>query len=133
MQLSSFPGFTVPLSPTSVPMVASIGATFMYVMWNTLDCDKQNGPITSYNVEYAAGDTSLTASVNSTLYNLTDLVPCTNYSIRVEAENEVGIGSFLNSVSAITKATGQLQGKECCHSCTCIRICACVDFWPFGE
>ena len=104
--------FTVPQTPTSVPLVASIGTTFLFIMWNALDCEVQNGPVTNYIVEYTAGDTSLTASADTTLYNLTELEPCTNYSIRVATVNEAGIGGFSESVSVITKAAGQLHRKE---------------------
>ena len=110
--LASHSFFIVPQAPTSVPMVTSIGTTFLFIMWNPLDCEKQNGPITNYIVEYTAGDTSLTASADTTSYSLTGLVPCTNYSIRVAAVNEAGIGGFSEAVSEITKATGQLHRKE---------------------
>ena len=77
-------------------------------MWNALDCEKQNGPITKYILEYTTGDTSLAAFDDTTSYKLTELVPCTNYTIRVAAVNEAGIGSFSEAVSAITKASGQV-------------------------
>ena len=104
--------FTVPQVPTSVPLVTSIGTTFLFIVWNALDCEIQNGPITHYIVEYTAGDNSLTASADTTLYNLTELMSCTNYSISVAAVNEAGMGGFSESVSVITKATGQLYRKE---------------------
>ena len=121
---------TVPQAPTSVPTVTSIGTTFLFLMWNALDCEKQNGPITHYIVEYTAGDTSLTASANTTLYNLTQLMSCTNYSIRVAAVNGAGIGGFSESVSAITKATGKLYRKEQCCSSTCMT-CTAENFLPW--
>ena len=97
-------------------------------MWNALDCVKQNGPITKYILEYTAGDTTLAAFEDTTSYNLTGLVPCTHYTIRVAAVNEAGIGSFSESVSAITNATGQIQRKECMvfYSCTCMEKFAMV-------
>ena len=101
--------YTVPEAPTSVPMVTSIGTTFLFVTWNALDCDQQNGPVTNYSVEYTAGNTTLTATVDNTSYILTELAPCTNYSIRVAAVNEAGIGGFSDPVSEITKAAG----KQC--------------------
>ena len=120
---------TVPQAPTSVPLFTSIGTTFLFIKWDALDCEKQNGPITSYIVEYTVGNGSLTASADTTLYNLTELLPCTNYSIRVAAVNEAGIGSFSEPISAITKAAGQLHKKEKWFSSTCIT-CRAGKFLP---
>ena len=80
--------------------------------WNALDCDQ--GPITSYILKYTAGNTSLTVTAYTTFYNLTELESCTNYSIRMAAVNEAGIGDFSESVSELTKSSGEPGILICC-------------------
>ena len=67
------------------------------VVWATVPCPDQRGPITGYKLRYSNG----TVIVNATRegnrqYVLTGLTPFTSYSVQVAAVNDGGTGKYSN-------------------------------------
>ena len=67
------------------------------VVWGTVPCSQQRGPITGYSLHYNSSSGS--SSVNITgeenrQYTLTGLTPYTSYTVQVAAVNDGGTGPY---------------------------------------
>ena len=77
-------------------------------MWNEIPCSNQNGPLLHYNISYTPdGGTTTTAALSIGNNQLTGLTPCTNYTIKIAAENDAGIGDYSPSLTVITSGSGK--------------------------
>lgn len=65
------------------------------LMWGTVFCLGQNGPITGYSLRYSNG-TAITDTTGegSRQYVVTGLIPYTTYFIQVAAINTAGTGTY---------------------------------------
>ena len=93
-------------APTGAPgglTSTSVESRSLSVVWGTVPCPHQGGPITGYRLRYSNG----TSIVNTTgeKYNLTGLTPFTSYSVQVAAVNDGGTGPY--SDPALTVETLQ--------------------------
>ncbi|KAL0107101.1 hypothetical protein PUN28_015559 [Cardiocondyla obscurior] len=69
-----------------------------------------NGRISKYIITYMEGDNEeITRETTSTTYELVDLVPYTEYSIRVQAVNENGPGAFSKDIVIRTHSAQPTQ------------------------
>ena len=106
------------MSPPSAPTGAPGGLTnksvesrSLSIVWGTVSCPHQRGPITGYRLRYSNG----TFIVNSTaeeesiqyVYNLTGLTPFTNYSVQVAAVNGGGTGPYSTPLTVETLQDGE--------------------------
>ena len=108
--LSLSPGATVPPSNVTTRVVSS---TIISVQWDGLTpCTQVNGLIVNYSVQYKADssgviDTLVYAgkwNVKGAGALLTELVPFTNYTIRIAAVNEQGdVGPYSDSKTEQTE------------------------------
>ena len=79
------------------------------VVWGTVPCPQQRGPITGYKLRYSNG--TFIASImgeENRQYSVTGLTPYTNYTVHVAAVNDGGTGPY--SDPALTVETLQ-EGK----------------------
>ena len=86
--------------------MSDITATTITVQWEEIDCSEENGVITGYSVEYwqveAGNESALNMTVSGDNATISSLMPSTNYSIRVAAENSAGTGPYSNALYAVT-------------------------------
>ena len=103
-------------APTGAPgglNSTSVESRSLSIVWGTVPCPQQRGPITGYRLHYSSS--SVNSSVNLTgeenrQYNLTGLTPYTNYSVQLKlaAVNDGGTGP--HNESSLTVET--LQGSK---------------------
>ena len=74
--------------------VSNFTETSITVQWDPLDCIHRNGDITGYSVQYGGETVSVSGDSSGGIYVISGLIPSTNYSIKVAAENIVGIGQY---------------------------------------
>ena len=82
----------------------------MTVSWDEVPCSGQNGPIIGYLLYYtntALSDTVNITGGNDRQYNLTKLIPYTNYTVTVTAYNDGGTGPASSEVIQQTKEAGK--------------------------
>ena len=98
-----------PPAPTGAPgglTSTSVESRSLSVVWGTVPCPHQGGPITGYRLRYSNG----TSIVNTTgegnrQHVLIGLTPFTSYSVQVAAVNDGGTGQY--SDPALTVETLQ--------------------------
>ena len=88
-------------APTGAPeelTSTSVESRSLTLMWGTVPCSDQNGPITGYSLRYSNG-TSIadTTGEGSREYKLNGLTPYTRYSTQVAAINTAGTGPYSGS------------------------------------
>ena len=82
----------------------------MTISWDEVPCSGQNGPITGYLLYYTKTTFSDTVNItgeNNRQYNLTKLIPNTNYTVTVIAYNDGGTGPTSSEVIQQTKKAGK--------------------------
>ena len=82
----------------------------MTVSWDKVPCPGQNGPITGYFLYYSNSTFSNVVNIigeDNRQYNLTTLIPYTNYTVMVRAHNKGGIGPESSEVIQQTRETGK--------------------------
>ena len=89
----------------------SVKSKSLSVVWGTVPCPQQRGPITGYRLCYSNGTTSIvnTTGEGSRQHVLTGLTSFTNYSIQVAAVNDGGTGPY--STPPLIRQT--LKDGEC--------------------
>ena len=94
--------------------ITSVGRRSLSVMWGTVPCPYQRGPITGYRLRYSNGTSIVnTTGEGSRQYVLTGLTPFTNYSVQVAAVNDGGTGPYSTPLTVETLQDGE---------CVCITI-----------
>ena len=84
----------------------SVESRSLSVVWGTVPCMHQGGPITGYTLRYSNGTSIVnTTGEGSRQHVLTGLTPFTNYSVEVAAINDGGTGLY--SDPALTVETLQ--------------------------
>ena len=73
-----------PTAPVDDIIFSSVESVSMTVSWDEVPCNGRNGPITGYYLTYA----NITSNINITrgdnrMYNLTGLMPYTNYTVSI--------------------------------------------------
>ena len=100
-------------APTGAPgglTSTSVESRSLSVVWGTVPCPHQRGPITGYRLRYSNGTSIVnTTGEGSRQHVLTGLTPFTSYSVQVAAVNDGGTGPY--SDPALTVET--LQDGEC--------------------
>ena len=90
----------------------SVESRSLSVVWETVPCLHQGGPIAGYTLRYSNGTSIVNTTVEgSRQYVLTGLTPFTSYSVQVAAVNDGGTGPY--SDPALTVET--LQDGEDVH------------------
>ena len=69
-------------------------------------CFDQNGPLLGYVIEYTPDGGIASATLLTGDNQLTGLAACTNYTLRIAAQNDAGTGEFSSPLSVITNVTG---------------------------
>ena len=91
MQLIVICPFTINLAPTAPVqniIFSSVTSVLMTVSWDEVPCNGRNGPITGYYLTYTniTSNTSYTVNItggDNRMYNLTGLIPYTNYTVSI--------------------------------------------------
>ena len=85
----------------------SMDSSSITLTWNILICFDQNGPLLGYVIEYTpdGGRASTTLLMGSK--QLTGLIACTKYTLRIAAQNDAGTGDFSSPLLVITNETGK--------------------------
>ena len=97
------------------------------VVWGTVPCSQQRGPITGYTLRYSNGTSIVNIiGVNNRQYVLTGLTPFTSYSVQVAAVNDGGTGPFSDSLTVETQQEGEWTLLHC--SC-CTAMGATIIMW----
>ena len=96
--------------PSAAPTgfaVLSVTSSSVILTWNNLSCVDHNGPLFGYVIEYTSD--GKTASNNLLIGDkqLSGLAACTNYTLRIAAQNDAGTGEFSSPLSVITNETGE--------------------------
>ena len=96
--------------PSAAPdgfAVVSMDSSSVTLTWVNLTCMDQNGPISGYVIEYTP-DGGMASTILLTGNNqLTGLTACTNYTLRIAAQNDAGTGDFSSPLSVVTNGTGE--------------------------
>ena len=95
------------LAPTGAPGTltnTSVESRSLTVVWGTVPCPDQRGPITGYRLRYNSMMVDISGQTN-TQHMLTGLTPFTSYSVQVAAVNIGGTGLY--SDPALTVETLQ--------------------------
>ena len=72
------------------------------VVWGTVPCSHQGGPITGYRLRYSNGTPIVnTTGEGSRQHMLTGLTPFTSYSVQVAAVNDGGTGPYSDPVLTV--------------------------------
>uniref|UniRef100_A0A1X7U9D4 protein-tyrosine-phosphatase n=1 Tax=Amphimedon queenslandica TaxID=400682 RepID=A0A1X7U9D4_AMPQE len=79
---------TAPTAPVDDIMFSSVESVSMTVSWDEVPCNGRNGPITGYYLTYTniTSNTSYTVNItggDNRMYNLTGLIPYTNYTVSI--------------------------------------------------
>uniref|UniRef100_A0A1X7T4F3 Protein-tyrosine-phosphatase n=2 Tax=Amphimedon queenslandica TaxID=400682 RepID=A0A1X7T4F3_AMPQE len=79
---------TAPTAPVGDIIFSSVESVSMTVSWDEVPCNGRNGPITGYYLTYTniTSDTSYTVNItggDNRMYNLTGLIPYTNYTVSI--------------------------------------------------
>ena len=92
-------------APTGAPegfTFASVESRLLNIVWGTVLCPHQGGPITGYRLRYSNGTSIVnTTGEGSRQYVLTGLTPFTSYSVQVAAVNDGGTGPYSNPALAV--------------------------------
>ena len=95
-----------PTSPPTVVRTIAHSSTVIEVLWKAPVKQGQNGVITGYDVEITAVLSSLvtTQSVvaSNDLYTFTNLKPHRQYSFRIAAKTQAGVGPFSTPITQLT-------------------------------
>ena len=100
----------------------------MTVLWDEVPCSGQNGPITGYLLYYTNATFNDTVNIiggDNRQYNLTTLMPYTNYTMTIKAYNDGGIGP---ASSEIIQQTGE-EGKSLLTLVIFIYCRTCCGIW----
>ena len=85
-------------APTIAPgglTSTSVESRSLTVVWGTVLCPDQRGPITGYRLRYSNGTSIVdTTGEGSTQHVLNGLTPFTNYTVKVAAVNDGGTGPY---------------------------------------
>uniref|UniRef100_A0A1X7T125 Fibronectin type-III domain-containing protein n=1 Tax=Amphimedon queenslandica TaxID=400682 RepID=A0A1X7T125_AMPQE len=84
--------FTAPTGPVGDIIFSSVESVSMTVSWDEVPCNGRNGPITGYYLTYTniTSNTSYTVNItggDNRMYNLTGLIPYTNYTVNIKPYN----------------------------------------------
>ena len=87
LQLLSFLSIA-PTAPVDDILFSSVESVSMTVSWDEVPCNGRNGPITGYYLTYTniTSNTSYTVNItggDNRMYNLTGLIPYTNYTVSI--------------------------------------------------
>ena len=100
-------------APTGAPVgltSTSVESRSLSVVWGTVPCPHQGGPITGYRLHYSSGSDSYTVNITGEeirQYKLTGLTPFTNYSLQVAAVNDRGTGPYSSTLTVETLQDGE--------------------------
>uniref|UniRef100_A0A1X7TV22 Fibronectin type-III domain-containing protein n=1 Tax=Amphimedon queenslandica TaxID=400682 RepID=A0A1X7TV22_AMPQE len=77
-----------PTAPVGDIILSSVESVSMTVSWGEVSCNGRNGPITGYYLTYTniTSNTSYTVNItggDNRMYNLTGLIPYTNYTVSI--------------------------------------------------
>uniref|UniRef100_A0A1X7TGV5 Uncharacterized protein n=1 Tax=Amphimedon queenslandica TaxID=400682 RepID=A0A1X7TGV5_AMPQE len=77
-----------PTAPVGDIIFSSVESVSMTVSWDEVPCNGRNGPITGYYLTYTSITSNTSYTVNITggdnrMYNLTGLIPYTNYTVSI--------------------------------------------------
>ena len=108
--------------------ITSVKSRSLSVVWMTVPCSQQRGPITGYRLHY--GNRNEERVVNITgernrQHVLTGLTPFTSYSVQVAVVNDGGTGPYSTPLTVET-----LQDGECVYQCcsSVVTVCVPVQF-----
>ena len=86
----------------------SVKRRSLTLVWGTVPCPHQGGPITGYRLRYTNGTSIVnTTGEGSRQHVLTGLTPFTNYSVRVAAVNDGGTGPYSTLLTVETLQDGE--------------------------
>ena len=95
----------ISLAPTDAPTKftnTSVESRSLTVVWGTVPCPDQRGPITGYRLRYSNGTYIVsTTGEESRQHVLTGLTPFTSYSVQVAAVNAGGTGPYSDPVLTV--------------------------------
>uniref|UniRef100_A0A1X7TGP9 Fibronectin type-III domain-containing protein n=1 Tax=Amphimedon queenslandica TaxID=400682 RepID=A0A1X7TGP9_AMPQE len=79
---------SAPTAPVDDIIFSSVESVSMTVSWDEVPCNGRNGPITGYYLTYTniTSNTSYTVNItggDNRMYNLTGLIPYTNYTVSI--------------------------------------------------
>ena len=96
--------------PSAAPTgfaVLSVSSSSITLTWIDLLCFDQNGPLLGYVIEYTPDGGMASTTLLTGDNQLTGLAACTNYTMRIAAQNDAGTGEFSSPLCVITKETGE--------------------------
>lgn len=103
--------FSAPTGAPLKPRVNSVTQTRSDFMWNEPDCELRNGKITGYEWQLESSDPwgeNKTGHSTTQRESFDDLVPYTQYRVRILAENSAGQGPWSEWISFRTQPAGRL-------------------------
>ena len=79
------------------------------MVWGTVPCPHQRGPITGYRLHYSNGTSIVnTTEEESRQHVLTGLTPFTSYSLEIAAVNDGGTGQYSTPLTVETLQDGEI-------------------------
>ena len=90
--------------------LSSVESVSMTVSWDEVPCNGRNGPITGYYLTYTniTSNTSYTVIItggDSRIYNLTGLIPYTNYTVSIIPYNYNMTGPARQEIQLTTESS----------------------------
>ena len=98
--------FSAPVSAPEGLTSKSIEKRSLSVVWVTVPCPGQRGPITGYRLRYSSSTVVITGEGNRE-QTLTGLTPFTSYSVQVAAANAGGTGPYSTALTVETLQDGE--------------------------
>ena len=96
--------------PSAAPTgfaVLSVTNSSVTLTWNNIPCVDRNGPFLGYVIEYTPDGGMASTTLLTGSNQLTGLAACTNYTLRIAAQNDASTGEFSSPLSVITNETGE--------------------------
>uniref|UniRef100_A0A1X7T3M1 Fibronectin type-III domain-containing protein n=1 Tax=Amphimedon queenslandica TaxID=400682 RepID=A0A1X7T3M1_AMPQE len=100
---------TAPTAPVGDIIFSSVESVSMTVSWDEVPCNGRNGPITGYYLTYTniTSNTSYTVNItggDNRMYNLTGLIPYTNYTVSIIPYNYNMNGSARQKIQSTAES-----------------------------
>ena len=104
----------VPTAPVDDIIFSSVESVSMTVSWDEVPCNGRNGPITGYYLTYTniTSNTSYTVNItggDNRMYNLTGLIPYTNYTVSIIPYNYNMNGPARQEIQLTAKSSKSMR------------------------
>ena len=114
MAIIYVPFSIAPTAPVDDIIFSSVESVSMTVSWDKVPCNGRNGPITGYYLTYTniTSNTSYTVNItggDNRMYNLTGLIPYTNYTVSIIPYNYYMTGPARQEIQLTAESSKSMK------------------------